>query len=198
VKSAGPFVRRSRRWPTLPRPLRRSTIGAVGLNDRVRDGNGCGPYALTASNFFRPIRIVFLRASARSNSEVLPDEPELNTGRISCEQVVRQRKMVDREPRILIDSCVLCVQLLLGVVKPHGRLGPLRLEEVALLPRAAYRRGGLPRPFRGGCPPGTIHLGACFPLRCIQRLSQPAIATRRCTWRCSRDTSGPSDSVLSY
>ena len=38
-----------RRWPTLPRPLGRSTIGAVGLNDRVRDGNGCGPYALVAS-----------------------------------------------------------------------------------------------------------------------------------------------------
>src|SRR5436305_8053253 len=42
---------RSRRWPTLPRPHERSTIGAVGLNDRVRNGNGCGPYALTASNF---------------------------------------------------------------------------------------------------------------------------------------------------
>jgi hypothetical protein len=42
---------RSRRWPTLPRSLERSTIGAVGLNDRVRNGNGCGPYALTASSF---------------------------------------------------------------------------------------------------------------------------------------------------
>src|SRR5215217_7721482 len=42
---------RCRRWPTLPRPLGRSTIGAVGLNDRVRDGNGCGPYALIASVF---------------------------------------------------------------------------------------------------------------------------------------------------
>src|SRR4029450_13493951 len=40
---------RCRQWPTLPRPLGRSTIGAVGLNDRVRDGNGCGPYALVAS-----------------------------------------------------------------------------------------------------------------------------------------------------
>ena len=40
---------RSRRWPTLPRSLERSTIGAVGLNDRVRNGNGCGPYALVAS-----------------------------------------------------------------------------------------------------------------------------------------------------
>jgi hypothetical protein len=38
-----------RRRPTLPRPLERSTIGAVGLNDRVRNGNGCGPYAPVAS-----------------------------------------------------------------------------------------------------------------------------------------------------
>jgi hypothetical protein len=85
-----------------------------------------------------------------------------------------------------------------GVVKPHGRLGPLRLEEIALLPRAAYRRSGLLRPFRVLEAPGRIHLGDSFPLRCFQRLSVPAIATRRCTWRCSRDTSGLSDSVLSY
>jgi hypothetical protein len=35
--------------PTLPRPLERSTIGATGLNCRVRNGNGCGPCALVAS-----------------------------------------------------------------------------------------------------------------------------------------------------
>ena len=46
---SGAFLMRCRRRPTLPRPLGRSTIGAVGLNDRVRDGNGCGPYALVAS-----------------------------------------------------------------------------------------------------------------------------------------------------
>jgi hypothetical protein len=40
---------RCRRRPTLPRSLERSTIGAVGLNDRVRNGNGCGPYAPVAS-----------------------------------------------------------------------------------------------------------------------------------------------------
>src|SRR6476646_11852773 len=45
---------------------------------------------------------------------------------------------------------------------------------------------------------GSVHLGACFPLRCIQRLSQPIIATRRCPWQDSRDTSGSSDPVLSY
>src|SRR5207302_5889092 len=37
------------RRPTLPRPRSRSTIGADRLNDRVRDGNGCGPVALVAS-----------------------------------------------------------------------------------------------------------------------------------------------------
>src|SRR6266480_2232138 len=40
---------RSWRRPTLPRPRSRSTIGADRLNDRVRDGNGCGPVALVAS-----------------------------------------------------------------------------------------------------------------------------------------------------
>jgi hypothetical protein len=45
----GGLSMRCRRRPTLPRPLGRSTIGAVGLNDRVRNGNGCGPYALVAS-----------------------------------------------------------------------------------------------------------------------------------------------------
>ena len=29
--------------PTLPRRLQRSTIGRLGLNHRVRDGNGCYP-----------------------------------------------------------------------------------------------------------------------------------------------------------
>ena len=86
----------------------------------------------------------------------------------------------------------------LGVVKPHGRLGPLRSEHVAVRPRAAYRRDGLSRPFRRVKPSGRGHLGGSFPLRCIQRLSPPAIATRRCPWQDSRDTSGQFDPVLSY
>src|SRR5258705_10226395 len=49
MRSMRAVSNRCRRRPTLPRPLGRSTIGAVGLNDRVRDGNGCGPYALVAS-----------------------------------------------------------------------------------------------------------------------------------------------------
>ena len=85
-----------------------------------------------------------------------------------------------------------------GVVKPHGRLGWVSSEVITDFPLPTYRRGGLPRPFRGLKVPGRVHLGDSFPLRCIQRLSVPTIATRRCHWRDSRDTSGSSDSVLSY
>ena len=167
-----------RRRPTLPRSLDRSTIGAVGLNDRVRNGNECGPYALVASDA-RVLRKLTTDMGSVRKEEANPDR--------SCKMlcgVVFQPWISERKTG--------------GVVKPHGRLGPLRSEAIARLPRAAYRRGGLPRPFRELEAPGRIHLGDGFPLRCFQRLSVPAIATRRCTWRCSRDTSGLSDSVLSY
>src|SRR5439155_3483258 len=39
-----------RRRPTLPRRCQRSTIGAGGLNFRVRDGNGCDPSATVTGN----------------------------------------------------------------------------------------------------------------------------------------------------
>src|SRR5436189_3326127 len=38
----------SRQCPTLPRRCQRSTIGARGLNYRVRNGNGCDPSAMVA------------------------------------------------------------------------------------------------------------------------------------------------------
>jgi hypothetical protein len=40
----------SRRRPTLPGGCPPSTIGAGGLNFRVRDGNGCGPTAMVTGN----------------------------------------------------------------------------------------------------------------------------------------------------
>ena len=167
-----------RRRPTLPRPLGRSTIGAVGLNDRVRDGNECGPYALVAS------------------------ENRLNT----CKEVTTEEMVVFVCLRIHVNRSCDCSAVVFqpptvkkgGVVKPHGRLGWVSSEAIARFPLPTYRRGGLPRPFRGLKVPGRVHLGDGFPLRCFQRLSVPTIATRRCHWRDSRDTSGSSDSVLSY
>ena len=51
-ETPGASSKECRRRPTLPRSLERSTIGAVGLNDRVRNGNECGPYALVASDLY--------------------------------------------------------------------------------------------------------------------------------------------------
>jgi hypothetical protein len=50
----------------------------------------------------------------------------------------------------------------------------------------------------GALRPGTPNLGVGFPLRCIQRLSCPDTATRRCRWRDNRYTGGPYVLVLSY
>jgi hypothetical protein len=41
-----------RRRPTLPRGLPRSTIGAEGLNFRVRNGAGCFPFAMVAETLW--------------------------------------------------------------------------------------------------------------------------------------------------
>ena len=44
--------------PTLPHPFRCSTIGAERLNGRVRDGNGCYPFAVVArDNILYPVKI---------------------------------------------------------------------------------------------------------------------------------------------
>src|SRR5205823_3624158 len=42
----GPLRKVSWRRPALPLLRRSSTLGAGGLNDRVRDGNGCFPPAI--------------------------------------------------------------------------------------------------------------------------------------------------------
>ena len=97
----------------------------------------------------------------------------------------------------LIKIVLLCLQLLgsrrfahfhgetRGVVKPHGRLGPLRLEWIAPRPRAAYRRGSLPRPFRRLKASGEFILGRASHLDAFSgyhsRPSLPGVALGRTT-----------------
>ncbi len=45
---------------------------------------------------------------------------------------------------------------------------------------------------------GNARLEVGFPLRCIQRLSRPNIATLHCGWRHNRSTRGSFIPVLSY
>ena len=160
---------RCRRRPTLPRSRERSTIGAVGLNDRVRNGNECGPYALVASDMDDSGRC---GRSGNSNS--------------------------------LIRSCCSACRCLVSEWRTTGSSQAVRAIRTAALGMDCSRStGGLST---GWSSPalqeaqglGRVHLGACFPLRCFQRLSQPTIATRRGPWQDNRDTSGSSDSVLSY
>ena len=47
-------------------------------------------------------------------------------------------------------------------------------------------------------PQGSPRFEVGFPLRCLQRLSRPRLATRRCGWRHNRCTRGASVPVLSY
>ena len=47
-------------------------------------------------------------------------------------------------------------------------------------------------------PQRKSNLVAGFVLRCFQRLSDPDVDTRRCTWRYNRQTRGLSNTVLSY
>ena len=72
-----------------------------------------------------------------------------------------------------------------------GLLVPLGWDIATLTP-AAYRRRRLRRPS------GISNLGAGFALRCFQRLSNPHLGTRRCSWRNNRYARGMSNTVLSY
>jgi hypothetical protein len=45
---------------------------------------------------------------------------------------------------------------------------------------------------------GRIHLEAGFPLRCLQRLSDPFVAKLRCPWQDNSYTRGTFTPVLSY
>jgi hypothetical protein len=49
IKSIRPLILMRRR-PTLPHTFARSTIGPVGLNFRVRDGNGWNPHGKITAN----------------------------------------------------------------------------------------------------------------------------------------------------
>src|SRR6476659_11458267 len=103
-----------------------------------------------------------------------------------------------------IDRAVLCLDLRPSFLGRHASSQATRaIRTAALGGGCPPSTGGLstsssPTALQGARGSGSVHLGGGFPLRCVQRLSAPTIATRRCTWRHSRDTSGSSDSVLSY
>ncbi len=80
----------------------------------------------------------------------------------------------------------------LGGSRSLGRLGPVS---------SARRRASTPGLSTWWSPTALIArpgLAVGFPLRCLQRLPRPGLATRLRGWRHDRSTRGPSTPVLSY
>ena len=82
-------------------------------------------------------------------------------------------------------------------IKPHGQLVSVSLTHYcASTPdlSTSWSRTTL----QGDQVPGIPYLQTSFPLRCLQRLSLPYLATRQCHWHDNRYTRGTSTPVLSY
>ena len=157
----------------LSHVLGRSTIGAAALNGRVRDGIGC-----------------FARAHAT--------KPAKRTG-----EGFGPSGLASRAPTRL---SFFVTDLGSMTSAGQGTSGPpasgsdqacraISTGQLNALPRLHLRpidvvvfHGPQGRPgFEGG-----------FPLRCLQRLSCPHIATLHCRWHDNRSTSGAFTPVLSY
>ena len=140
----------------LSHVLRRSTIGVLALNGRVRDGIGCLASAMTTKPRKDPFMRNIRRSSACSGFELLTSLAV--TGSNQAYRAISTGQL----------NALLHLHLRpIDVVVFHGSQG---------------------RPcFEGG-----------FPLRCLQRLSCPFIATQHCRWHDNWSTSGTFTPVLSY
>ena len=77
------LLSKCRRRPTLPGPFGPSTIGAGGLNFRVRNGNGWFPAAITTGT---PVSTRLLEHSIANTYAVLDSSPSprpISTGRLN-------------------------------------------------------------------------------------------------------------------
>ena len=182
--------------------------GPGGLNGRVRDGNGCGPAGMVAGKAaggrVRPRRSRSIRWSVTHAIAFAGIESR-------CVAVAWHRPawtLVARTGVVALGIAAGCVTAAVRPAPRGGggggsgwssrsavRTGRLRRSPAVHVP--AYRPGRLPGAFVAMryWKPG---LGGGFALRCLQRLSGPDLATRRCPERDSRHTRGRSSPILSY
>lgn len=184
----------------LSRVLRRSIMGAGAFHGRVRNGIGCGhPAEATRSAhriwagswFFRRTLPVGHRPSAQE-SEDSPDPSWVGgTGLFrpaadNRPQPVGARR--EKRPMTLLRNG----HGRMRAIKPIGRLVRLsftRCRASTCLLSTWWSSTALI---------GNTRFQVGFPLRCLQRLSRPYIATLHCGWRHNRSTRGTSIPVLSY
>ncbi len=176
IRERRPLEEKTHRRATLPQSCPCSTIAEAGLNFRVRDEIGCGPRSMGGGkNESCELRPASLRWIA------LNQMPGPLCGIHPLGRDVAPPRGRDVAVK----------------VKPHDRLVLVsfthRCASTPSLSTSWSRRG-----LQGAEAPGRSHLGVGFPLRCLQRLSLPQVATRRCRWRDNRFTRAASVPVLSY
>ena len=159
----------------LSRVLGRSTIGAAALNGRVRDGIGCFARAHATKPVKRtggagPLRAALCRARDCLSTDF--GSTTSGPGRGPFPQGTGP-------PASGSDQA--CRAISTGQLNALLRVH-LRPIDVVVFHGPQGRPG-----FEGG-----------FPLRCLQRLSCPHIATLHCRWHDNRSTSGAFTPVLSY
>src|SRR5437773_2695145 len=159
----------SRRRPTLPRSLPRSTIGAGGLNFRVRNGTGCFPSAMATETASPNRDAPDPRGPRRTDRDVGEGASPGRTRNPMASASKRSSPRPISTGRLNTSPCVHLRPIYLVVCE-----GPYSMKD------------------------GRSHLGASFALRCFQRLSLPNVANQPCRWRDNWHTRGPSAPVLSY
>ena len=172
----------------LSRVLRHSTIGAGEFNGRVRDGNGFGLPARTT----RPAKDKGEEeARVRRADPQSPDhDPGTLTPGLCCRGGVvsfragaSEARGARRAPRwaLINESDQAERAISTGKLRTLLRFHTRPIDVVV---------------FHGSS--GRTRFEVGFPLRCLQRLSRPHIATLQCGWRHNRSTRGASIPVLSY
>ena len=180
--------------------MRHSTIGAEEFNGRVRDGIG----------FFSPRSNHRTGEGQRQGCEAAPPRAfQLRIKNRSFQISLRpasflrspngRRRSFGGQPsgrrpapasEANFKSCSRTV--IMRAIKPIERLVP-----VSSTRRRAYT-SGLSTWSSSTALIGSTRFEVGFPLRCLQRLSRPYIATLHCGWRHNRSTRGTSTPVLSY
>ena len=163
-------MRERRGWqrPTLPLRCQSSTIGAGGLNVRVRDGSGWTPAARATNTRFS-----------------YTHSPRLLVCFVFTEKDTRFTYALTRGPASPYHTH--------SSPRPLVPVGCTRCRASTSGLSNWWSTSGLAL-FRDG----ETHLQVGFPLRCFQRFSTPESATRPCHWRDNRLTGAPSTPVLSY
>ena len=154
----------------LSHVLGRSTIGAAALNGRVRDGIGCFARARAT----KPVKRMGRRLAPDPVTSVFPRLSGVFGSKTSREGVRFANPSSSGS-----DQAYRAISTGQLNASPRLHLQPI---DVVVFHGPQGRPG-----FEGG-----------FPLRCLQRLSCPFIATLHCRWHDNRSTSGTFTPVLSY